>query len=335
MQRENVAQYLPTPVLVISTTIALITALLIIVAFWFRTARLNRGDVKRQVSQLEKRLILVHYAICLPLFELMVVWGPRFSASIKPSSPPVVLAWISVLLASLLSLVIAYFSRKNYRMMVHVALILQFPCMSFAFGDRLFRGVLGAEGMIISALIVCGIVEIFTVPDFFHPDSQRHRDYEMANSVHYTSDPELYEQDMHKRYEECDAEDSGFVSDYGEGRGVTALASDKRAREQVVSAVLQKIANANLNAGANEMRDTLRWCQDQIVAVFAHPTKLPSASSASESVHDGLPWNQHSYRKSHSNSSNRGAGVDMQISPRAPVRGSRNFERSFDEEEEF
>lgn len=282
MDKARTMSGLPVSVLIFSSGVTGVSSVLVLLSFWFRTVRLSRGAVRRQISPFEKRLALVHYALCLPLFELLVVWGPLVDSSIQPSEPFVILFWICVQLSQSLALVAAMFSRRNYRMMVHVAQILQFPCMAAFFCERLYRRVINVEGMIISALIVCGIIEIYTVPDFFRDDSPIYTsNYSMT--VRHLGDDDSADEGLGRPppipYED---EESGFTSEMDDPFNRTnAEVIERREKERLLAEVVQKLMEADVNWGVKKLRELLSECQQMLMSAFQSGTTESSATTDS------------------------------------------------------
>ena len=331
----------PSSVLVLSTFLSLTVAAMILFSFYCRTFRLSKGAIGRQVTHLEKRVALVHYLVCIPLFELFVIWGQHFNFGIRASSPSAVLLWVAMLLAQLLALVVAFFSSNNYRMMVHVTQILAAACSIEFFIDKAVRNAIGVEGMIISALIVCGVIEIYSVPDFFRPDSRMHQDYEMANTVAYANNPAAYERDVTGRYVPMavgaaeEAEESGYTSE-----GVNAqIAATVKEKERVLGIVLRQIMETDSKAGVNELRKHIVEWQTMLAVFTQADAAANSASSTVESDHL-MPWDKWQPPQSRPRtSSGRGLQHTSQrnLLNTSPVRiKSGNYENSLDEAaEEF
>lgn len=157
--------------LITLTALSSIRAALMLVPHCVRSVRFDSSLSRNKWWFVHRRMALLHYAFLVPFFELFVTWGPTLlgEATISPFAAEVQLVWLSVLVATAVILLTACGVRTGYRMMIYVGQILELPCMVAFLCERATNDSFGGgETSVIGAIVVCSVIEVFTVPDFFH-----------------------------------------------------------------------------------------------------------------------------------------------------------------------
>ncbi len=136
--------YLPDAVLALSSACTLIVALLVLNSYFCCTPATTHYQVRRQASRHERLLVLVHYALALPLFELVVVWGSRY-AQLAPNGASVVVSWICVQLLLMILLSASFWTQRVHVFALHMSQVMQVPAMVLFIADRALYHELGVE----------------------------------------------------------------------------------------------------------------------------------------------------------------------------------------------
>ena len=151
-------QYLPDAVLALSSAATLIVALLVLNSYFCCTPATTHYQIRQQASKYERLLVLIHYTVALPLFELVVVWGSRY-AQLPPNGASVVVSWIFVQLCMMLLLSISFWTARVHAFALHMSQVLQAPMMLFFLCDRALYHELGLEGTFCALVLVFAVAE--------------------------------------------------------------------------------------------------------------------------------------------------------------------------------
>lgn len=154
-----------------------------------RSTRFESSITRGKWRIFHRRLAVLHYGFLAPLFEVFVTWGATIfgEQAIVPLAAEVELSWLAVLIGTCVILVVAALTRTSYRMMVYTVQIMELPCTTAFFCERAVNANFGGETVIVVALLICSIVEVFTVPDFFvnyFPQNVQVARPDSANELH-------------------------------------------------------------------------------------------------------------------------------------------------------
>ena len=143
-----------------------------------KSERLESSPLRNKWWYFHKRISLLHYLVLAPLFEVFIIWGSVVfgSDTIQPVVVEVLLAWLSIVILSIILLLIACCTRNAYRMMVYSTQLMELACTVMFFSDRCKDTRVSSEISVVVALVVCNVVEVFTVPDFFFNYFPRNED---------------------------------------------------------------------------------------------------------------------------------------------------------------
>ena len=168
--------YLPDGVLIASTVVSLILSLIMINAMCGATCRFARSHLRRIFYPTERKVVLVQYALCMPLFELFVIWGTKMGVSADTDSASIVVSWLVINAICLVVLGVSCCSQKNYRLLIRDAQSFRFPMSIVFFCDRAFNSVIGVECIFIILLMAFSVFEFFHVQDYFAIYAKAHTD---------------------------------------------------------------------------------------------------------------------------------------------------------------
>jgi len=181
------------PLAVLGCTSAL-TALLILLtlnSYFCCTATLNHKVLRRLTRRGERRAVLLHYLIVLPLFEIFVIWGPHFDERVQPSSASVVVGWLAVLAVSCCTTIVGCVSGYAHVFSLQFVQVLQFPMMLLFLCDRALYHTLGVESICTVAMLAVVVCELYlrARPNMQMPVTTDIRidDTEMLQSEHLRS----------------------------------------------------------------------------------------------------------------------------------------------------
>jgi len=117
--------------------------------------------LSRHVSRSERRAVLFHYLLILPLFEALVIWGPHLDIGVAENSPGIVVTWMALLGAGLLLLALGFWSARAHLFSMQLSQVMQLPGAMMFLCDRVIYHRLGVEAVFICALLAVVCVEIF------------------------------------------------------------------------------------------------------------------------------------------------------------------------------
>lgn len=165
---------LGTGALIVLTLFSTLRCVLAVLPHCIRSDRFESSAACNRWWFVHKRMALLHYLLLVPLFELFVTWGATMFGDdrVKPIAANVQLAALAFLIASCLVLVVACATRRSYRMMIYTMQNMELQCVATYFCERIVNTGFGGESVVVAALLVCSLIEVFTVPDFFshyHP----------------------------------------------------------------------------------------------------------------------------------------------------------------------
>ena len=166
----NASQFIETNSLLIAITcFSVLRTVFMLAPHLVNSTRLDSSPQRNKWWSVHKRILIVHYIVLAPLFEVLVIWGSKvFGADVvTPVALEVLIAWLSIVILCVILLLVACCTRNAYRMMVHCAQLMELLCMLMFFSDRCVNTRVAGEIVILIVLIACNTVEIFTVPDFF------------------------------------------------------------------------------------------------------------------------------------------------------------------------
>lgn len=159
--------YLPLSIFVVSSVVSGLLSLLMLNALLGATKKYTRSQLKRIFYPTERKIVVLQYAVCLPMFELFVIWGSQLGISIDGNTASIVITWIVVNIVRILLVLSACCATTNYRLMIHVVQCYNLPLAVMFFTDRIINSVIGVEGIFIGILCVLALFEFFHVQDYF------------------------------------------------------------------------------------------------------------------------------------------------------------------------
>ena len=151
---------LPVGVLICTTAFSVLTCLLTINAYWCCTTVVRYHLIRQRSSKTERRCIILHYLVMLPMFELFVIWGPHLNIHVAPNNSSVVVAWLVVLGSVLMLLAFGFWSTRAHLFALQMTQVLQAPAMVFFLVDRAMHSALGVEAIFIFGVLLCVLFEM-------------------------------------------------------------------------------------------------------------------------------------------------------------------------------
>ena len=151
---------LPVGVLVCTSVLTGMVCLLTLNAYFFCNTAVRFQMVRRLSSKSERRCVVVHYLVLLPLFTIFVVWGPHLQIGVLPNGSSVLAAWVGVLVTCLVLLAMGFWSVKAYMWSLELSQVLQAPAMLFFLCDRALYHALGVESIFVASLLFVVVLEM-------------------------------------------------------------------------------------------------------------------------------------------------------------------------------
>lgn len=157
----------PDGVLIASTVVSGLLSLLMFNSAFGASCFFSNKDLYQVFNAMERRAIIIQYLIAMPLFELLVVWGPQLTPSIDHNSSSSVINWLVVNSMSLGLVIGSLFATHRYRMLIHVAQCFRLPLATMYFCDRAINFTIGVEGVFIGAVFFCATFEMVHVHQYY------------------------------------------------------------------------------------------------------------------------------------------------------------------------
>lgn len=134
----------------------------------WRTAKLTSAHVARYFSTAERRLVVLHYALMLPMLELLLVRLPGTTEiGIDTLGDVSLLTWMTLNAAALLLLIGAFFAVRGFRLLLHAAQCVLATAPLAIVCDRLVHKSARADVVIVALCLLCSACEIIVVLDYF------------------------------------------------------------------------------------------------------------------------------------------------------------------------
>jgi len=152
---------LPTGVLVCTTAFAVFASFMTLNAYFCCNTAVRHQLIRSMSTKNERRCILLHYLIALPLFEAFVIWGPHLDIRVRPCSASVVVGWLAILIVILLLLAAGFWSARAHVYSLQLTQVLQLPAMLLFLCDRALYHSLGVESIFIILILFLVSAEMF------------------------------------------------------------------------------------------------------------------------------------------------------------------------------
>ena len=182
---------LPIGLLGCTTAFTLLLIVLTLNSYFCCTTTISHQVLRRLSSKRERRVILVHYLIALPLFEIFVIWGPHFDSRVQESSAVVVVGWLHVLAVSVCATLLGCLSAYGHVFAMQFVQVLQFPMLLLFVSDRVLYHTFGVESICTFFMLLVIILEMYlrARPNMTIPVTQDIRidDTEMVRTEHLRS----------------------------------------------------------------------------------------------------------------------------------------------------
>jgi len=140
-------------------------------AFFLCTCSASNAEIRRATSKVERYSALFHYALVLPLFEVVGVWGSKAAPDVFSSlDAGLVLGWLLVHCVALAMLVLGVCrATRSHRYFVHMAHVLYFP-MGFVLAvHHAVHSSLGSDAIAYWTLTLSTAIAVVNVPRVLRP----------------------------------------------------------------------------------------------------------------------------------------------------------------------
>lgn len=140
---------LPMGVLIASTAFVGVLCVISINAYFCCNTLLGHTEIRKMSTKAERRFVLLHYLVILPLFQGFVIWGPQLDPRVLNNSASVVVAWLAVNVVSSLLLALGFWSARFHVFSLQMVQVIQWPVFLFFLCDRALYGAMGIESLFV------------------------------------------------------------------------------------------------------------------------------------------------------------------------------------------
>ena len=276
---DCLVQTVSSGALVVVTVFSALRLVLLLLPHFVSSVRFDSAVGANRWSYVNRRLAVLHCVVLAPLFEIFVIWGPYVLSpdDVRPISADVLLTWLAVVVSSDIFLLVAFAVRRNYRSAALITHIMEMTVVTTFVAERTVYAHFAGEVVLLVALLITNVAEVFGVPDFFsHIFVRRRTDVESSSSSAAANDnPGDRRRPLAQRGGDSDAArfDKSEVSDELQSEDLAA-----KAHARNVAALCKLIVDANpavMKIG--EMRIFIDNCKKKVSLLMAQtPPSTPS-----------------------------------------------------------